>query len=33
MDGLGIAVAAALVLAMVAVAFEETNKRANLDQA
>ena len=33
MDGLGIAVSAALVSAMVTVAFEETNNRANLDQA
>ena len=33
MDGLGIAVSAALVSTMVTVAFEETNNRANLDQA
>ena len=33
MDGLRIAVSAALVSAMVTVAFEETNNRANLDQA
>ena len=33
MDGLGIVFSAALVSAMVTVAFEETNNRANLDQA